>query len=129
MDINTEALTQLRRVVLEHADDLDMHRFANPHATARCAAGWFAGDAWARANTFIGEAFHASGIASDAFLPASILKRVFGKGVDVSALFFPGVTSAGRRIAAAEVISRIDLSLAGKPIDCYPEYAPEAACS
>ena len=126
MGINTEALTQLRRVVAEHADGLDMRRFSDCCGTVRCAAGWFAGDDWARANTVIGEAFGVDGDTSIASLPAETLRRVFGEDVDVVALFVPSFDARFRRIAAAEVISRIDLTLAGKPIDCYPSYEPEA---
>ena len=130
MDINTEALTHLRRVVAEHADSLDMYNFTEQCGTVRCAAGWFAGDSWARANTVIGEAFAANGSVLGWYAgPRMTLHRVFGTSVDVAALFFPENLDRQRPIAAAEVIAQIDLILAGKPIDGYPRYAPEASCS
>ena len=126
MEINVEALTQLRRVVAEHADGLDMYVFTKCCGTVRCAAGWFAGDDWARANTVIGDAFYADGrIRSDA-VAIMTLHRVFGTSVDISTLCFPGCDAYSRRITAAEVISRIDLLRAGLPIDGYPSYETEA---
>lgn len=128
MDINAEALIQLRRVVAEHADHLDMRSFSDGCGTVRCAAGWFAGDAWARANTVIAEAFDADGKTRSFLEPPRVLQRIFGKDVDILHLFFAGIWDT-RPIDAAEVIAQIDLILAGKPTDGYPCDAPEAPCS
>ena len=112
-----EALRQLWRVVEAAPDDkrFNMWQFhlETGCGTARCAAGWFAVDGWARENTLISEFFHPSGELKPS-CPGAALEKIFGlTSTNAKSLFYPDVTRRVGHVPKAAVLANIDRLLAG----------------
>jgi hypothetical protein len=125
--MNTQALTELRRVIAAVPDQLlimDAIRTDVPCGTAYCALGWAAADAWFRTHTRIAAHLRYSEIQQSVVIETQaalqeLATTTFNLSITDAIRMFDLTATASQNTTKQEVLDNIDRLLQGKHAKPY----------